>query len=106
VTGGPWKIAPANKRVAGQWEKLRNTYPVPTRKAIHYWTKDPYAPNGLVVRPRGPAAVRLWGNGAAKKSYQQRIFLASPVSSTSFIVVDEIGTVIITAVISVVDSFV
>jgi hypothetical protein len=51
-----------------------------------------------VVFPRGRLALRKWGSGRNKKSYQQRGFIVGNMT-VYFIVVDDIPAVIITALI-------
>jgi hypothetical protein len=76
---------------------LRQAHPESTLTALNYWADDPWAPNELVVQPRGALALRRWGTGRNKKSYEQRGFVVTPDTTAFFIVVDDSAAVVITA---------
>jgi hypothetical protein len=88
-----WDVRPATERVARKWRTLRRDQPQATQTAMDYWTNDPFAPYGLVVHPRAELAMRRWG----QKAYQQRGFIVAD-TTAFFIVVDDMGAVIITAI--------
>jgi hypothetical protein len=92
-----WGVGLANKRLGHAWRRLCRDYPDSTLTALRYWRADPYATHELIVRPRGKLAQRAWGTGGNKKNYEQRAFVVSPGTAAFFIVVDDIGTVVITA---------
>lgn len=94
---GDWNVRPANKRIQREWQRLRRTSPESTLAALRYWANDPRAPNESVVRPRGKLAERRWGQGMNKKSYEQRGFVVTSDVTAFFIVLDDISTVVITA---------
>jgi hypothetical protein len=91
-----WDVRPATRRIGRQWQTLRKNHPEAARVALEYWAADPFAPHGLVVRPRADLAIRQWGSGGARKSYEQRGFVVAD-TTAFFIVVADIGAVIITA---------
>lgn len=91
-----WDVRPATKRVERQWQELRKNHPQAAQTALQYWADDPFAPHGLVVRPRAKLAARVWGSGGDKRTYEQRGFVVAD-TAAFFIVVDDIGAVIITA---------
>jgi hypothetical protein len=97
MAGSAWEVGLASRRLDRAWRRLCRDYPDSTLTALHYWRTDPYAPHELMVRPRGKLAQRAWGTGGNKKNYEQRAFVVSPDTTAFFIVVDEIGTVVITA---------
>jgi hypothetical protein len=96
MTQPPWDVRPASTAVERDWRRLRRAHPELTQKALLYWAHDPWAPNDLVIHPRADLALRQWGSGRNKKSYEQRGFIIGG-TTAYFIVVD--NTVIITAVI-------
>jgi hypothetical protein len=98
MTERHWDVRPASKGVGRDWRRLRKAHSQSTLKALSYWANDPYAPNELVISPRGRLSLRQWGSGNNKKSYEQRGFIVAG-TTVYFIVVDDIPAVIITALI-------
>jgi len=97
MTDHSWAVRLAHRRLNKVWRRLRRDYPGSTLIALRYWQVDPYSPHELMVRPRGKLGQRAWGTGGNKKNYEQRGFVVSPDTTAFFIVVDDIETVVITA---------